>query len=593
MLKVKSVLVSQPKPETEKSPYFDLSSDCKVKIDFRPFIHIEGVPKNEFRLQKINLLDFYYPSMFCHNKQTLPIDEIMKYDSTQPSLIVGTVGQGKSIALRYLSFFTLCKSDSIPIFLELRKLRTSTTIFEHIRKSLEKIKLSCSDKLLKHLLNSGAITLFLDGFDEIKHENRTIWIEEIEDLHTKFTQFKIFVTTRPNTDIHHRHLFKTFELSPLSEGDRPNFIRKLVKNTDDQTALITKLSKASNGVIGLLVTPLLMTFFVNIYQGRRKLPNSNSEFFDELFSTILSRHDGLKAAYDRPSKCGFTDKELKIALQALAYQTRKANLRQLPETKLNEIAIMSLNTVALDSSKADEFIYDVNNITCLLQKDGLDYRFVHDSVQEFYSACFVRDQEEAKQDFYNKYINDWHHWSPEFQFLKFIDQVAYKKHMLIPSFSEACIMDGEIIIGIKKPFFIEILKCTDIVFHTDKGIDKTNFICFITKNALNNWVLDLLCKFTLMKVDNEFQKGIYREFSSYLASNINSIKSIELKSAYSSFDLGDKKYYLFNAHKLLSDYKLIERLYESIGVDTLYTLNKEYMQAKVFIEQKRKVGGVF
>ena len=58
MLKVKSVLVSQPKPETDKSPYFDLSDNCKVKIDFRPFIHIEGVPKNEFRLQKINILEF-------------------------------------------------------------------------------------------------------------------------------------------------------------------------------------------------------------------------------------------------------------------------------------------------------------------------------------------------------------------------------------------------------------------------------------------------------------------------------------------------------------------------------------------------------
>jgi len=58
MLKVKSVLVSQPKPEVEKSPYFDLAIDCKVKIDFRPFIHIEGVPNREFRQQKINLLDF-------------------------------------------------------------------------------------------------------------------------------------------------------------------------------------------------------------------------------------------------------------------------------------------------------------------------------------------------------------------------------------------------------------------------------------------------------------------------------------------------------------------------------------------------------
>lgn len=58
MLKVKSILVSQPRPETEKSPYFDLADNCKVKVDFRPFIHVEGVPAKEFRLQKINVTDF-------------------------------------------------------------------------------------------------------------------------------------------------------------------------------------------------------------------------------------------------------------------------------------------------------------------------------------------------------------------------------------------------------------------------------------------------------------------------------------------------------------------------------------------------------
>ncbi len=58
MLKVKSVLVSQPRPESDKSPYFDLSADYKVKIDFRPFIHIEGVPGKEFRQQRINILDY-------------------------------------------------------------------------------------------------------------------------------------------------------------------------------------------------------------------------------------------------------------------------------------------------------------------------------------------------------------------------------------------------------------------------------------------------------------------------------------------------------------------------------------------------------
>ncbi|MGQ0828914.1 MAG: uroporphyrinogen-III synthase [Bacteroidota bacterium] len=56
-MKVKSILVSQPKPEGDKSPYFDLAKKCNVKIDFRPFIHIEGIPAIDFRKDKINILD--------------------------------------------------------------------------------------------------------------------------------------------------------------------------------------------------------------------------------------------------------------------------------------------------------------------------------------------------------------------------------------------------------------------------------------------------------------------------------------------------------------------------------------------------------
>ena len=50
-------MVSQPKPESEKSPYFDLASSFKVKIDFRPFIHVEGVEGKDFRKKRINILD--------------------------------------------------------------------------------------------------------------------------------------------------------------------------------------------------------------------------------------------------------------------------------------------------------------------------------------------------------------------------------------------------------------------------------------------------------------------------------------------------------------------------------------------------------
>ena len=54
-MKVKTILVSQPEPKVENSPYFELQQKHKIKIDFRPFIHVEGVNAKEIRLQKIDL----------------------------------------------------------------------------------------------------------------------------------------------------------------------------------------------------------------------------------------------------------------------------------------------------------------------------------------------------------------------------------------------------------------------------------------------------------------------------------------------------------------------------------------------------------
>ncbi|HCO68939.1 MAG TPA: uroporphyrinogen-III synthase [Dysgonomonas sp.] len=57
-LKVKRVLISQPKPATEKSPYYDISEKYNLTVDFRPFIKVEGLDAKEFRQQRINIQDY-------------------------------------------------------------------------------------------------------------------------------------------------------------------------------------------------------------------------------------------------------------------------------------------------------------------------------------------------------------------------------------------------------------------------------------------------------------------------------------------------------------------------------------------------------
>lgn len=57
-MKIKTILVSQPQPTTEKSPYYDLAEKYNLKIDFRPFIQVEGVSTKEFRQERINIPDY-------------------------------------------------------------------------------------------------------------------------------------------------------------------------------------------------------------------------------------------------------------------------------------------------------------------------------------------------------------------------------------------------------------------------------------------------------------------------------------------------------------------------------------------------------
>ena len=87
--KIKTILVSQPRPESERSPYFEVGQKHKLTIDFRPFIHIEGVSEIDFRQERISILDHsaviftsrnavdHYFRIAKESRQTIP--DSMKY----------------------------------------------------------------------------------------------------------------------------------------------------------------------------------------------------------------------------------------------------------------------------------------------------------------------------------------------------------------------------------------------------------------------------------------------------------------------------------------------------------------------------------
>ena len=140
-MKVKTILVSQPKPRTETSPYFDLSDKQKVKIDFRPFIHVEGISVKEIRGEKVDLTNFTAIILTSRNA----VDHFFRVAEEMRFKVPD--------AMKYF-----CQSEAVAYYLQKyvvyrkRKVYVGTRTFPDLTKLIKKHKteqflLPCSDKL--------------------------------------------------------------------------------------------------------------------------------------------------------------------------------------------------------------------------------------------------------------------------------------------------------------------------------------------------------------------------------------------------------------------------------------------------------------
>ncbi len=174
-MKVKTILVSQPAPKTENSPYFELANKQKVKIDFRSFIHVEGATSKEIRVQKIDLSAFTAIIFTSRNAvdHFFRIAEEMRY--TVPS------------TLKYF-----CESEAVAYYLQKyvvyrkRKIYVGKKTFPELIKVLKKHKeekflLPCSDKL-KPLIPQELNDLKLDWTKGVFYKTVVSDLSDLEDV---------------------------------------------------------------------------------------------------------------------------------------------------------------------------------------------------------------------------------------------------------------------------------------------------------------------------------------------------------------------------------------------------------------------------
>lgn len=341
--------------------------------------------------------------------------------------------------MRYLTYQEARQSKRVPIFFELRRLDENQSLEEAISLTINNwIHLFSREHFVK-IAESGNLVLFLDGFDELPHETVKRLLNEIEGWCERYPDMQLIISARPESEIQKSNYFKVYKLSSYRFHEQSKLIDKLVEEEKSREILKQAIKESTHEIKELLTTPLMVTLFVMTYRALSDIPKSQSEFYKALFSVLTSRHDKTKPGYKRQLSCNLNESQLQGIFEEFCYLTGNKSKLILSYDEAIEIIEKCLANQKTGGSPTD-IIEDFSKVVCLLLKDGLNYSFVHKSIQEYFYASFVsKKPERAQEKFYLEYSRNIHLFfkiKGAIHFLEEANKYNYYKYFRLPVIEE-------------------------------------------------------------------------------------------------------------------------------------------------------------
>jgi hypothetical protein len=399
-----------------------------------------------FNDSPIEFYSSYFPLTIKNNstnKNYLSDKTILSiFDKTNYISIIGMAGSGKTMLTKHIFLNTIYSEFKIPITIELRDFNNNElSFFEYLKSKVYNNRLTPNDNILDRLFKEGKFLFLLDGFDEIYSENIQKMVREVDDFIDRYPKNKYLISSRPGTSAETFPRFSCIHVQPLTNIQVKQFVAQQTALANDEelgNKILETIQKPDNTAFKeYLSNPLLLSMFILTYRSNPELPRTKSKFYWNVCDTLITKHDSLtkKGGYQHQKKSGLKNEDIELILKYLGYLSLlegKYNFDSFYlNSKLNQIKIK----LTKDYSNED-IIYDLTVSVAMLLKDGIDYRFPHKTLQEYFAAALIKDQLiELKEKIYKEKISKWSVYSGEnksfFNVLKELDKVYFLKFFIL------------------------------------------------------------------------------------------------------------------------------------------------------------------
>ena len=374
---------------------------------------------------------FYTPSITTRNgiSKIHCLDQI----TTEHSILIeATVGQGKSILMRYLALQEASKNSRIPIFIELKNISKEKSLEYLIQEKIEAWTNNIKNEQVKFILQSGNVSLFLDAFDEISKDFIPDTLSTIEKLANNFSNLKLIVSSRPDSEIKHSSYFEIIKVNSYDDEDRQNLIEKIVTEKEAQEQLIKSIQNTTPEVKSVLITPLMIGLYIRKYTSDFTPPERIVDFYKNIFDLVSITHDKSKG-WDRESESKLNRDDLELIFERFCFEMFLEDKLLFGQALFIEKIKKSLVKYELTTSPY-LVMNDFTKYLCLILQDGTEFTFIHRSIHEFYLAKFISKLEiENAKKIFNKKIKPIVVDNLTF-FISHLNKYFYYKLFLLPIF---------------------------------------------------------------------------------------------------------------------------------------------------------------